>query len=520
MRRAWMLMLAVGSASIAGEAFAQYPPPVGFQPAPIVPYTGPQRPPPGPGAMQVPFGMLPNPQPMRLPPLMYVRLAGPKGMKVTLFRGEATGRTFDTPAVVGLRPGYAYRVMLTDIPGQPGVAFFPTIEARGSLLLASPLNAADYPASIVFSADDLTSVEAGTLLTRMVVLERPDTAIPRDTTADNPIELSVSPLVNLWSEANDRGKPLVPIHLGQRKATAEELAASAVPGTILFPGEKNLAMPVAAPQIPFACWPVLDPILGPENANNFVKIPDGGDIGVPAGIDRRTGRIVGLDPTDTVAKYTDSKGREKLAVSNRVGVCVPRYILLRHETALAMQGSRLTPGAARVAHGFAEVNSKKTISEADQRLALEQAGNKIRPSGAENVVLTSVTGKVQNLRVTAQLKGPAAVDVSCPPPETPAAADRPLLIIKWPDKRGANIGDLVTFTLKYTNQGGQPITNIVVTDSLATRFAYVAGSTRTDREATFTVTPNEAGSSTLRWEFPGSLLPNESGLITFQVRIR
>ena len=520
MRRAWILMLAMASVFVTQRAFAQYPPLTGNQPTPIMPYAGPNRPPPGPSAMQVPFGMLPNPQPMRLPPLMYVRIAGPKGMKVTLFRGEPAGRTFDTPAVVGLRPGYAYRMMLTDIPGMPGVAFFPTIEARGSLLLASPLNGADYPATIVFSPDDLTSVEQGTLLTRLVVLERPDIAIPRDTTAENPIELSVAPQVNLWAEANDRGKPLVSIHLGQRKATAEELAASAIPGTILLPGEKNLAMPVAGPQIPFACWPVLDPILGPENPNNFVKIPDGGDIGTPAGIDRRTGRIVGLDSTDTVAKYTDSKGREKLAVSNRVGVCVPRYILLRHETVLALQGSRLTPGAARVAHGFGEINSKKGISEAEQRLALEQAGSKLRPSGAENVVLTSVTGKVQNLRVTAQLKGPAAVDVSCPPPQTPEAADRPLLIIKWPDKRGANIGDIVTFTLKYSNQGGQPITNILVTDSLATRFAYVAGSTRTDREATFTVTPNEAGSSTLRWEFPGSLLPGESGLITFQVRVR
>jgi len=520
MRRAMLTMAMVCGLVLTDRVVAQYPPPASFNPTPIAPPVGPRYPPPGPSAMQVPFGLLPNPQPMRLPPLMYVRLAGPKGAKITVFRGGPAGQKLDLPAIVGLRPGYRYPMILTDIPGLPAVAFFPTIEVRGSLMLGYPMKNSEYPATIKFSLDDLAAVEQGTMLTRMVVLERPDQAIPRDTTADNPIELSVAPQVNLWQEASDRGKPLVVVYMGQRKSTPEELAATAIPGTIALAGDKSMPTPAAAPTIPFACWPVIDPMLGPESENAFVNIPDGGDIGVPAGIDRLTGKFVGIDSTDTVARYTDSKGQTKIAVSNRVGVCVPRFLLLRHETAPATQAARLAPGAAQVAHGFAEINAKKGISEADQRLALEQAGSRLRITASDNVIGTSVIGKVQNLRVTAQLKGPASVDVSCPPPETPEAPDRPLLIIKWPDKTGANIGDIVTFTLKYANQGGQPITNIAVTDSLAVRFAYVPGSTRTDREATFTITPNEAGSSTLRWEFPGSLLPRENGLITFQVRVR
>lgn len=521
MRRTDVMMLSacLVAASFAGRAVAQIPPPIGNAPAPVFSPIGSPRPPAGPMSVQVPFGMLPNPQPTRLPPLMYVRIAGPQGMKVTLYRGDPVGQSFATPAVVGLRPGYRYRMKLTDIPGLQGVAFFPTLEVRASLLLAAPLRNADYPATIPFAVEDLLRAEQGALQKRMVVLERPDQAIPRNSKAEAPIELAVAPEVSLDEEAQQRGMGLVVVYLGQRKAAEDELAASAIPGTILFPGEKTLALPAAAPQMPFACWPVLDPFLGPEHPNNFVKIPDGGDVGLPVGIDPY-GRLRGLDATDTVAQYTDSKGRTKLAVSNRVGVCVPRYVLLRHESVLMTQSSLRSPGAARVAHGFALVNARNSLSEADQRLMLEQAGSKLKASGTENVVGVSVTGRMQNLSVAAQLKGPGSVDVSCPPPETPEPADRPLLIIKWPDKKGANIGDLVTFTLKYTNQGGQPISSIAVTDSLATRFEYVAGSTRTDREATFTVQPNEAGSSILRWEFPGSLLPRESGLITFQVRIR
>jgi len=83
-----------------------------------------------------------------------------------------------------------------------------------------------------------------------------------------------------------------------------------------------------------------------------------------------------------------------------------------------------------------------------------------------------------------------------------------------------NVGDIVTFYLKYSNTGGQPITNVVVSDSLAARFEYVKGSTKTDRDALFTTQPNEAGSAVLRWEFTGTLQPREHGLITFQVRVR
>ena len=46
-------------------------------------------------------------------------------------------------------------------------------------------------------------------------------------------------------------------------------------------------------------------------------MPDGGDIGLRAGWGP-DGKLRGLDPSDTVAEYVDSKGRKRLAVSNRV----------------------------------------------------------------------------------------------------------------------------------------------------------------------------------------------------------
>ncbi len=79
---------------------------------------------------------------------------------------------------------------------------------------------------------------------------------------------------------------------------------------------------------------------------------------------------------------------------------------------------------------------------------------------------------------------------------------------------------MVTFHLKFTNQGGQPIADVVVTDSLTGRLEYVPGSAKTDRETIPTMQQNEAGSLLLRWQIVGRLQPGESGEITFQARIR
>ena len=46
------------------------------------------------------------------------------------------------------------------------------------------------------------------------------------------------------------------------------------------------------------------------------------------------------------------------------------------------------------------------------------------------------------------------------------------------------------------------------------------GSARTDRNALFTIQPNEVDSSILRWEFTTPLPAREHGMISFQVRVR
>jgi uncharacterized repeat protein (TIGR01451 family) len=104
--------------------------------------------------------------------------------------------------------------------------------------------------------------------------------------------------------------------------------------------------------------------------------------------------------------------------------------------------------------------------------------------------------------------------------EAPHPPDRPLCLFKWASAQAAQVGDTVTFYLKYSNRGGRPIDDVALSDSLTGRLEYVPGSAKSDRPAVFTTQENEAGSQILRWEVNGRLLPGQSGVVSFQAKVR
>lgn len=464
---------------------------------------------------QYPYPLIP---PRALPPLMYVKFAGPAGMTVTLYKGGGIGQSFQAPCTVGLRPGYIYRVQLTNIPGYCDQALFPTLDVRGSLQFANRLRNSDFPAALVFRDQDIEAVRNGSLVTRFVVLERPDAALALTSTRDEPLEIDVPPQGDAHTEAALRGKTLMIVHLGQRQYSPQEMAEQAIPGTLLMPGEKVLPMPRMPPLVDFTCWPIYDPVAGAADPNEDMKLWDGGDIGLRAGFGP-DGRLRGLDPSDTVAEYTNSRGEKRVACSNRVGLCVPRFIVVRKETQASSQLAQYGPGRATSIQSRDTMHMRVPPVEHTNSQTTDSMHSRLRPSGAIVLHGTAIVGKLQGILIYTAAHETASVQGACPPPSK-EQPDKCLKIIKWPDKTGGLVGDIITFFLRFSNGGGQPITDIVVSDSLTTRYEYVPGSARSDRASNFTTQPNDAGSTTLRWEFPDALQPGESGLIRFQVRIR
>jgi len=451
------------------------------------------------------------------PPLQYVKIAGPKGMKATFYRGSVTPQVFDTPVIVALRPGYYYRLALSNLEEFPRESFFATLEARGSLLLSGKLRNSDFPASLNFSDDDFRKAANNVSIRKAILLERADHAIPLATTSDQPIEINIPATGDLLRDTRYAGVPLVLMHMGERKLDPVEMLN--VPGTILLPGDKVLPAPTMPPHIPFACQPVFDPVAGPMNPSDLTALPDGGDTGLRAGI-TRDGKLVGIDATDTIAQYTDSRGGRRIAVSNRVGLCVPRYLVARTEFSFATRTASSGLGTSRLAVGESMVGTRRTVESHLHRSGLEALNVKTRASGISTEAGLAVTAKLMGIEQNVSTRIPVGVDATCPRPMGSEPKDGPLKVIKFPDKSGALVGDIVTFFIRYTNTGGQPMSGIIIADSLHTRYEYVASSAKSDRAANFSTQPNEAGSVQIRWQIQGELAPGEVGIVSFQVRVR
>lgn len=514
-------------------------------------------------------------------PLLYIRFIGAPGLRVTFYQGRPRGRAFDAPVVAGMRPGYFYRVQLSHLPGHPGISLYPTLEVYGSLKLPSRLSAAKYPAPVVLTDSDIESALSGNMVSKVIYLENPDLAMPTTTPPDLPIELNLPPGGKLLAEARDRGRPMLVLRMGGRSLVSEEeLARSTIPGTILHPGEKALSHPPVPPCLPLDCGPFHDPRLGPKPLEEEC-LHDGGDRGNRAGLDRE-GRLAGVEPEDTVAEFTDSYGRRHVTHSNRVCLCVPRFAVLRCEVPLSRyesavgvndtrrveihQGfaSRTPPLLTRKyeqlygAHGrerpsinqavtgtiplvrlevleavevplgpIALLGTKAifTLTEIERTKLLKQLelarqlSSRASVQGESSVIGTSVVGRIEaGARIVQAEAETRDLTVCCN--EVPCPPDKPLVLIKCADRQSAQVGDVVTFLLKYSNHGGKPIADVAVTDSLTTRLEYIPGSSRSDRPAVFTTQQNEAGSLVLRWEINGKLMPGQSGVVRFQARVR
>jgi uncharacterized repeat protein (TIGR01451 family) len=450
-------------------------------------------------------------------PLLHVRFVGPAGMHVTFYPSPRTARDFAVPAAAGLRPGYIYRVKLTGYPrrDEDPIALYPTLEVLGTLQLPSRMRAADFPVPIRLSPVDFERIQRGGLVTKVFVLEHPAHAYPAATTVDQPLELDVLPGTDPLAHARTMGRPLLVLRLGGRQLTPEELACQAIPGTVLLPGDRSLPLPAVPPCVPWACWPVYDPVHGPRPPQEEC-FHDGGDAGSRASIDQ-SGRLHGLDPEDAIAEYTDSCGRRHLSCSNRVCICAPRFLVVRGETGVVRYDLVVEVTSAEAFRGRELLTSRIGGQVAQQTEHSRGLVGRERTSGIEASQRASVVARLEGLGQYITVQETRSVTGSLEPPPP---CDGPLVLCKSADREAAQIGDVITFYLKYTNVGGQPMTDVVVNDSLSGRLEYVPGSAKSERDAVFTLTPNEAGSVALRWQVSGRLLPGQTGVVSFQARVR
>lgn len=465
-------------------------------------------------------GTLPPPPPA---PLLFVRVVAPEGSRVVFRPGTPEARAFAAPAVAGFRPGYGYRIQIAGLPDQPDRVLAPSFEVISSLHVPPTLRAEDFPATVVFTEDDLRRAAGGGMVTKVIYLEDPVQAPAVRTTPTQPAEFDVLPGHDPLEEARVRGRPMLIVRLGERDVPPPELLAVAVPGTVLVPGDAGLPPPAAPPTLNMVRFQWFDPILGPKKPLEEI-LPDGGDVGPRVGIDPE-GKLGGLDPTDTAAEYRYGASPRRVTISNRVCLFSPRFAVLRQEWQPIPEAALVVAARAETRLGQAVLFNRERSDVAMNSTALQGYHTKVGvrgtqsriwPGALERIEGIAAIGGVEGVRVRAavvEAESATQIRNCCKP-------DQPLVVTKFVDPKAPNVGDVVTVVLKYENYGAKPIRDIVLADSLASRLEYVPGSAQADRPVVFTVQANEAQSALLRWEVKGELLPGQSGLVRFQARVR
>lgn len=473
-------------------------------------------------------GLLPPPlfpqyMPLRQPcppvgppaPILAVKAILPGRASLVL---DATETGYGTGSVFGFRPGYVYRLKIGNLPaGHPGDALGATLEVYGSIVPRPNMRYMEFPAALYVTDTDVLKVLAGGVVTKVIYLENPEKAIPQEERPDQPIEVAADTERDAVETADANGRIVAVLRIGDRPPTRDELAAAAIDGTVLLPGASKLGLPAVPPHFGCSSVPLYDPILGPKPTPEECLL-NGGDGGDRAGIGPG-GRLGGLDVTDVVAEYTRGDKREA-TVSNVVCLCSPRFVMRRVERLAGGLTSTLSPGGATqvvVRSVFKQRAYAEEVIGRERTLGLI---SRQRPAEFDALTVLHALGTAVHLRGFGSASGVQVAAGVVQPDELTSLPNR-LVLTKSVEPTGPyQPGDVVTITLKYANNTLQPLTDMVISDSLSGRLEYVPGSAAADRPSNVTTEANEAGSSVIKFDIPGPIPPAGTGVVVFKVKVR
>jgi len=149
-----------------------------------------------------------------------VHVRVPTGTMVSLATSEGFQETFANELLAGMLIGPVYRLRVTDIPYVDGVRLYPTVEVIDRLH-PPPGAEVRFPIVVDITQDDLEKAASGTLVTRVIYLENPETPVParQPYTSAQPY-FDVLPQEDPLDVADDLGRPMAIVRIGSR--TLEE----------------------------------------------------------------------------------------------------------------------------------------------------------------------------------------------------------------------------------------------------------------------------------------------------------
>ncbi len=608
-------------------------------------------------------------QPMMVPDPLYGKMVAPEGAQFILFGQDGSEMPQPNTTCVGLHAGCTHYFAVERLRrGEPG-RYYGTIEIHRPPNPPVGVTADVVPFPIVVNEDDAVILSRGGMVTKLLVLEDPDTALPISTKIDEPLRYDATYSEDPVRFAKELGRISAVVRIGNRVPMREEFARQALgawvvperypvdhpkptPGSGILPvgyiyadnashtPSKEMAVSLVQaeqairgplmPNIPRAndprkqagnpqgmtgmsgqgfvqhstsfkrpalpnqqescCAPgaIQSPWLAGGANGCFTGTPaqvpparldnrglpfdeylcDGGDRALLAKVDSK-GRIINIDPEDTIAIYSNKRKENVITKSNRVCIYSPRYVEVAFYQGIEAYAGAANTGRieqdeklyqAKRRQGFVEYTGPQAVQAQKQRRAASLIrmkegtdaisevrileGFHVKASLEEAVDVDSIN-KVHNsfelnqytkLDIPSLMQTERAAQIIATDEGTGELVGgfglgeqtglqlKPqkscLILEKSVSKRFAQVGDIIEFTIKFRNSNGEKLTNVSVVDCLSTRFEYVPNSAQGPKGAVFTAQINADGCDVLRWELKEPLGPEQSGQVTFKAVVR
>jgi hypothetical protein len=149
-----------------------------------------------------------------------VHVTGPKGSTVALAEDGGFAATTKNDALAGMLIGQVYRLKVTGIEFHEGEEVYPTIEVIDRLY-PPPGQAARFPIPVELTTEELEMALAGKYVTRVIYIEEPTRALPRQDEPPRQRYFEVAPGTDPLHEADRLGRPVAILRMGSRLPTPE-----------------------------------------------------------------------------------------------------------------------------------------------------------------------------------------------------------------------------------------------------------------------------------------------------------
>ncbi len=144
-----------------------------------------------------------------------VQVRGPEGLEVSVAVGGQFDSPQSTPAMFGMLIGPVYRLKVTRIPRNEGYEVYPTIEVINRLYPPAGLEN-HFPIPVHFTLEELEMALSGRLVTRVIYLEDPQSALPVRDTLDQQRYYEVRSADDPLKVADRLGRPVAIMRMGSR----------------------------------------------------------------------------------------------------------------------------------------------------------------------------------------------------------------------------------------------------------------------------------------------------------------